>query len=427
MEEIKLILLKFDKDSVLVHPNQLATLLNEVNSGIYDDLIVLSHGWNNNDQEAFDLYNRILRGIEQNINSNKFTKILAVGVIWPSKKFGDPASPSVALGLAENVGLIKQCEALAGSVDDATLKSRFGKIADLIKANSNAELLTQEFNDLFKRLKLVFQEVAAKEEVFPNFIASEIKLMLNDDNYWMNDLPVAGSGIATRLQNGNDGSAMSLFSGIKDGVQNLLNLTTYYMMKNRSGFIGRKGLRDMLSKIVAANSQIKIHLVGHSFGARLVSSALLGEQPGDEIKVNSLSLLQAAFSHYAFSQNFQPNVNGHFRIVIESKLVRDAFIITHSKNDKAVGVAYAVASRLARMVGSGIGGRNDPFGGLGGNGAQITPEVEKLILLGDSGSYNFKSGKIYNLLSDAYVLGHSDICNKEISNALVYAFGWKRN
>ena len=45
------------------------------------------------------------------------------------------------------------------------------------------------------------------------------------------------------------------------------------MMKSRAGDIGRSGLGPLLAELHRRTPQLRVHLVGHSFGARLVSFA----------------------------------------------------------------------------------------------------------------------------------------------------------
>ena len=96
-------------------------------------------------------------------------------------------------------------------------------------------------------------------------------------------------------------------------------------------------------------------------------------------------------------------------------------VITCTQNDKAVGVAYPLASLIAGQNASGIGDKNDPFGGIGRNGAQKTPEASDGTLLNIGGSYQFKAGKLHNLNSDAIIKGHSDITHNEVAYAILNA------
>ena len=65
--------------------------------------------------------------------------------------------------------------------------------------------------------------------------------------------------------------------------------------------------------------------------------------------------------------------DGLFRAV--PNRINGPVVITHPKIDKAVGLAYAIASRLAEQVAIDTGGPNDRYGGLGRNGALETPEA----------------------------------------------------
>src|SRR5205823_3426700 len=60
---------------------------------------------------------------------------------------------------------------------------------------------------------------------------------------------------------------------LRHGLLNLSNLTTFYQMKERAGVIGRNGLAPVLNELATRYPGIRMHLAGHSFGARLVTSA----------------------------------------------------------------------------------------------------------------------------------------------------------
>src|SRR5262249_10843605 len=58
------------------------------------------------------------------------------------------------------------------------------------------------------------------------------------------------------------------FGGLGFGVSDVLNLATYYEMKARSAAVGR-GLAAVLAAARAARPYLRLHLAGHSFGARV--------------------------------------------------------------------------------------------------------------------------------------------------------------
>lgn len=131
--------------------------------------------------------------------------------------------------------------------------------------------------------------------------------------------------------------------------------------------------------------------------------------------------MQAAFSHYGFAEKYDRNLDGLFRNTITNKFVAGPIVITHTRNDDAVGIAYALASRLAGQVASALGNKDDFYGGLGSNGAQKTPEAIDSLMLEMDGNYIFTPGGIFNLKADRFITGHSDICKPQVVKALIAA------
>jgi hypothetical protein len=239
--------------------------------------------------------------------------------------------------------------------------------------------------------------------------------------------PAAGPGMGGPHGPGAGGAAGigSFFAGIKAAAMNVLNLSTYYQMKARAGTVGAHGLAPLIREIKNVHAPLKLHFAGHSFGCRLLTNAALtldkNELDPKAVPIDSLSLLQAAFSHYGFAQKWDGSHDGAFRQVLLDHQVRGPIIATCTVNDKAVGLAYPAASLLAGQVAAGIGDKNDKYGGMGRNGAQKTPEAVDGKLLPVGSAYEFQAGKIHNLLADAYVHGHSDITGEEVAYAVLAA------
>jgi hypothetical protein len=134
-----------------------------------------------------------------------------------------------------------------------------------------------------------------------------------------------------------------IFSGIKSGAIRFLNYLAYYEMKKRAGTVGQKGVAPLLDRL--ADHVQRIHLVGHSFGCRAVTAAAATSTTD---KLQSMSLLQAAFSHNGFSKS----MNGFFRSVVDNHRIKGPIVVTYTPNDRAVRIAYPVASRLSGTVAS---------------------------------------------------------------------------
>jgi pimeloyl-ACP methyl ester carboxylesterase len=192
------------------------------------------------------------------------------------------------------------------------------------------------------------------------------------------------------------GAAGFGFGGILRGARTLLNLTTYYTMKARAGDVGSKGVAGLLDALAEHAPDVRRHLAGHSFGARVVTAAAMHGPP-----VHTVALLQGAFSHHGLAEDYDGKGNdGFFRPVLAPELnITGPLLVTHTGNDRAVGVAYAVASRLARQRASGLGGPDDLYGGIGRNGALNTPEVVTPAgeLLDVGQPYELIAGQVHNL------------------------------
>jgi hypothetical protein len=138
--------------------------------------------------------------------------------------------------------------------------------------------------------------------------------------------------------------------------------------------------------------------------------------------VESLSLLEAAFSHYGFSTNNGKGQAGLFRDVIDKKVVTGPFIATYSTQDTVVGTVYAMASRLAGDSVQEIGDANDPYGGIGRNGAQKTGEAVTGVLHSVGTPYHFQISKL-NCLdgSGGLIKDHGDVANAFVTYAFASA------
>ena len=92
-------------------------------------------------------------------------------------------------------------------------------------------------------------------------------------------------------------------------------------------------------------------------------------------------------------------------------------LVTYTKNDKAVGMAYPLASRINGDKTAAFGDENDVFGGLGRNGAQQMQAGETVAgrLLPVGSAYAFQAGKFFNLEASEFIKAHGDITGKEVA------------
>ena len=406
------------------------------------DVYVISHGWNNSATEATDLYTELFT----NLKAVAPTALLAsrqlaiIGVYWPSKKFDEMVAVQNATastgGSAAGVGSV-------AAADPAGEKRLQKKLQDLKmffkdpaqqKAIEEARALVSKIErdagarEAFveKIRSLVDKSHAEKDDASSNFFTADAldlmeRLRIEEEDLDLGESGSKGGSAGLVPNKGASGGAtggaagiLEFLGGFKNAATNILNYTTYYEMKNRAGIVGAKGVAPLIDTF--PREIRNIHLIGHSFGGRVVTAAAAESRTEN---IRSLSLLQAAFSHNGFSQSMK----GFFRKVIDERRVKGPILVTHTKNDKAVGVAYPIASRLAGQVAAALGDENDRFGGLGRNGAQKmnAGEVIKGALQSVGSSYSFVSGKFFNALADQFIADHGSVRGREVAYAVAVA------
>jgi hypothetical protein len=399
------------------------------------DVIVASHGWNNNQEQAEQLYTDLFTNfaaVASDQLQNK--KIAIVGVIWPSKRFTDVVDAAVAeqaRGGGAGFGT-------SSTAADETIKAKLDVIATMFDKKA-AKKITAAKNQIGKlesdldarrkfadELRSLLDESAAHEDdnsaLFFKLDGSVLLEKLKMPTPLVSTGQAGGGGAASlgahpkATTAGGAAGLGDIFSGIKAGAIRFLNYLAYYEMKRRAGTVGQNGVGPMLDRL--ADSVQRIHLVGHSFGCRVMTAAAATSTTD---KIQSMSLLQAAFSHNSFSKS----MNGFFRSVVDNHRVKGPIVITYTPNDRAVGIAYPAASRLSGTVASAFGDANDKFGGLGRNGAQkmesgeVVQSVDQLLAVG--GSYSWQSGRFHNLESSKYIINpsggdaHMFVTGKEVA------------
>lgn len=404
------------------------------------DVIVISHGWNNNAADAEDLYTRLFTSFSQVGEPNDLDgrKLAIVGVIWPSKRFDEMVSSvadqestgSASLNSPESAESVKLLDEKFASMEAfMSTPAQKAAIAELRKLIPDLEDKATARRAFVDKLRTLVDNKSADPEDASNIFfkqdGEEVMqaLRINEDDLddqLTNDggsasLPLGVGTVKPKTTTSAEGAAgfVSFLSGFKSAAMNALNFTTYYEMKSRAGNVGKAGVAPLIDQL--SEKVERIHLIGHSFGGRVVTSAAANSTTD---RIMSMSLLQTAFSHNGFSKSQK----GFFRSVVETGRVHGPIIVTYTPNDKAVGIAYPLASRLAQQTAAALGDKDDKYGGLGRNGVQqmeageIDTTHQKM--LPSNGTYQFKTNKFFNLEASDFVKGHSDIAGKEVAHAV---------
>ncbi|HEX7070487.1 MAG TPA: hypothetical protein VF190_06765, partial [Rhodothermales bacterium] len=360
---------------------------------------------------------------------------VAMRVFWPSKRFADSdliPGGGAASAVVENDAATKHVLDALRSDSVVLGEDKPDPVRDA-HIERAIELLPKLESDPDARREYVFilrslldPSAAHADDASIEFFTADPQKLFDELEGEVVAPPPASAGGATSLGGGgastDAGGAAGLgdlLKGAKAAARRLANFATYYRMKARAGTVGSVGVASVLRRVREVRPEMPIHLIGHSFGGRLVTAAAHALDP-DTPKV-TISLLQAAFSHNGLSGGFGDDGQvGFFREVLSKRRASGPIIITHTKNDKAVGVAYPLASRIARQVAAALGDRNDPYGGMGRNGAQNTDEARgNEATLGLPGTeYSFEPGKVHNLEADL-IRDHGDVGRIEVAYAVL--------
>ena len=424
---------EFTKDGDVFKQSQVDAVLKLIGQPLQPngvtDLFVISHGWNNDIPEAENLYSSIFGKINEVLaqanpacTNVRARRAAVVGILWPSKKFDEAsliAGGAAAMSAKSVADLTKSIELLTSFVATPDAKKSLARAASLVPKLADSVDARDEFVRIIRAY--MPHDVNSEEPVIP-----EDLFTLDGDQLLQRLSRPAHDGKPSASSGGAAGFGDWIGKAV-DGAKNLVNLVTYYQMKNRAGAVGEKGAYNLLRQIRAARpsdgaNALRLHLIGHSFGCRLVTAATAGPANSQPLPVDTLTLLQAAFSHFGFAQAYDGTHDGYFRrVVTDPARVRGPIVITFTAKDKAVGLAYPIASRVARQIAAAMGDANDPYGGLGRNGAQKTPGAQTVTLGQVGTAYAFALRGIYNLDSNAIIGGHSDLAHPEVAYAIVSA------
>ena len=407
--------LTFDADGKLESRQEFDGLVARAKDGPATDAVFIAHGFRNDVNDATGLYSKFLRTFRAHLSRPEFGTVAARqfvvgGVYWPSKPFRETYDEKAA----GTRGLQNPAEALAAAQvqlddlkKDATpaQRKKLDKAEKLLPALGGSAKKQDEFVALV--LSVVDGKTLDATEGLPQVRKQKGSELLAR----LNDAPADG----TRSIGG-------LFGNIAGGVGAFLNLTRWYVMKDRSGTVGAKGVATAVRELHETLPDLKIHLVGHSLGGRLMASCAKALSDSPIMQPDSLMLLEAAFSHYGFSANNGRGKPGFFREVVTKKVVKGPFLSTFSAQDTVVGGPYSIMSRLAGDNTREIGDASDEYGGIGRNGPLKTDEVATVALHTPGSAYDYQADVINNLDgSGGFIKDHGDVANDVVTYAFASA------
>ncbi|MCG8460048.1 MAG: hypothetical protein MI919_27515, partial [Holophagales bacterium] len=135
----------------------------------------------------------------------------------------------------------------------------------------------------------------------------------------------------------------------------LIRIFSVWRMKDRAGKVGVHGVAPLLAELLAAGDA-RLHLLGHSFGARVMLTALACEGMARSRPVRSLLLLQPAVNGWCFAADVDGRgTPGGFRPVLRpdsgSPRVELPMVSTFSEHDVPLCRVFPLALRRGRDLG----------------------------------------------------------------------------
>ncbi|GHE01925.1 serine-threonine protein kinase [Streptomyces alanosinicus] len=414
--------LTFDADGDVDGPERDRLMAQVTEHGVRD-LIVFAHGWNSDRSGATALYRGFFAPIPDLAPK---ARVGYVGVIWPSMRFSDEPIPdfprSVAAAAPATAGLDADTrQALVAVFPDRA--DLIGRLAGMLDERPGGAQGLTEFGRLVRQLidTEPHPGVADTEEEGEPLVFTQDPAAACEE--------FAGALAAVR----SAGAPAPAFSipNPWEGAKELLRQATYYTMKRRAGTVGERGLGPVLGALAGAAPGVRVHLAGHSFGGRLVSFGLRGLPDGVR-SVKSVTLLQGAFSHYAFAGRVPQAPDRSGALKDRQGRIDGPLVCCYSHFDTALGTFYPLASRLAgddrSCVGSEIAAVLGPeWGALGHDGVQAVPGTARLDLaaaltgpLPASGCVNVDAAAVVRR-GGPPTGAHSDIVHPELARLVLAA------
>ncbi|MFI2212679.1 serine-threonine protein kinase [Streptomyces sp. NPDC020141] len=392
------------------------------------DLVMFAHGWNNSPATAARLHSAFFAPFPSLVSPR--VRLGYAGIRWPSMRFPDepapgfgppePAPPGRAPEPGQGLDLATR-SALNGLFPGH--RATVARLSLLLGTRPESPGAFTEFGRLARQLaqapagglETCFTDDLPRDEQGPPALLYEDALTLCR----------AFTAALERTEPPSPPGPPGL-NGVWRGARELLRQTTYYALKRRAGAVGELGLGPLLGRLARGRPGIRVHLVGHGQGARLVAFALRGLPDGVH-SVKSVTLLQAAFSQYAFAPSLPHAAQNSGALRAMEHRVDGPVVACYSRHDSALGVIYPLASRLAgddrrpggpdpRWWAAGHGGLRS----AGPPSVRLTLEEALTRGLPRAGCVSLDSASVVRR-GGPPTGAHSDICHRELARVVVAA------
>lgn len=425
-QEVPFYGLTFDKAGMPTSPETQDALPGIISDASFTDILIVSHGWNTEWEHAVNLYTRLMDGV--GAMATDYSEVLpteirplVIGLSWPSAAFvwpGDRA-PKIAGGGTDDDAEEEPDD--LGIIKDILPPESATAVEELV---SGKEQMSGAEVQQLARLLAPAIGATASEDQEPDVDAEDLAAMLTaeltrarpgDDGGDGFDLDQAG----TLGSGANEPQAAGVFSDLF-GVRTVLRLATVRIMKDRAGIVGRAGVAQLVGHLLA-NTSARLHLVGHSYGTKLLLSAVV--RANTARPVTSALLLQPAINHLAFAKDIGDGREGGLRLALSK--IEKPVLTTESRDDFPLRRVFHLAVRRKKDLGEEPDtlSASSRFRAMGGYGPSQLGQGELLetSLPAPGGAFPSGAGaEVINLDASDLIKGHSRIVTDRVFWAIVH-------
>ena len=416
--------IKFDRRGTCVTPRAQVSLADALRDGSVTDLYLFSHGWNNSPAGAIATYRHWIGGYQKLGSRGPYSvgrdyRPVLVGVVWPSVWIVPwwERGPKIAGGV---------------SVEDERTDAMLGELAEYVPAGDrerfyalaeSPQLSEDEARDFIVMLSSLYGR--GDDDVSEATGPTVDGLLASWDQ-------LARAGVRTEFVPEDETAAVIVGTGAPaepdpagavarapvDGIR----LFSVWQMKDRAATVGGNGVAGLLRDLLAASARrsarpaARTHVIGHSFGAKVLLSALCSrDAPELDRPVDSLLLLQPAVNQYGLADHVPGRVEpGGYHMALDR--VAQPILSTFSNQDVPLRRFFHLALRRSEDLGEArIAGDEPPseYAAMGGYGPRGVHSLGIIDMLSPGSDYLLGSNapELYGVRSHDKIGGHGDISN----------------
>lgn len=402
----------FDKKGRCEGPQTREHLLNACKD--CSDVFLFSHGWNNDWETATKRYASFIKGFIKMRQENKLStplnyKPLLVGIFWPS------------------TALIKDSEQaphIAGEIDDAEVAEERQTVREFAEELNDRDV--PRFYEITQKEKLSKSEALELASMVRPLFRSKAGELASESQASVEEIVRIWQAMSPEIEEAVDLDEIQSPSSPSGTPQpaswvgdlfksviprDIIRGFTVWQMKDRAGTVGTCGVGPLLADILK-QSRARVHLIGHSYGGKVVLSALCGVPLTR--KVHSVLLLQPAVSHLCFAPKLaeEGRPGGYYAA---PSLAEKPIVTTFSEHDGPLTKFFHKALRrdddLGELRTAAFPDPPNRYAALGGFGPRSANQ--KLIPIQEfPRAYEWDPGvRIYGIDGTLGISGHGDISN----------------